>query len=838
MTTAPGMHRILNPAPHTLLTAALLLAHPGAGAEASRRMEAVSRPEPGGPSAPGAPGVLWIGGVGGVYFLAEPGELVVEVEKRDRNRRRGHHELRAILAGPDRRVLQEATIPDDGLPTGSGWGPRQRCRLAARVDGRGVCVLNVTVSQDRYGEAVAWAFRSNCRKYLIETARGHKDEAHQEPIVLASPDRPASICFMPRQKAFGVEVTGLPRAAAALRMLDARGTVLATLEVPAGGQVSHRFPTQRPRAAVPWRLELPAAEATVHIDGLTRWESGDPQPHLTCWTPDPASWFAWLDHRWLLTPYSRRVHGLPGESRNLTFQVHNSSARERSVQLGLEFPEDPSPAAAEAPGDACARLAVSRVTVAPGQSASVTLNCLLPASGRTCRVRLRATPADEPGFSTYSTLILKAEEAAASRPLAMPIVLEPYRHENDQFGCLPDYPVENQVYFDARNRPFVRTPHGISTWRDGRWVASAFRAAVTSRTPPFEGDTFGMTSTKLAFDRDNDLYALSTVGRTAALLHSADGGRTFAACVIPGRENRSRSFDFEQFSGHNALDGPPPILRYTLTRRDEQLIWRRLNDLELFVPKKHHGRIALGEPIPVSTRCLGWSGHSGMPAGVVSRGSKVHVVWGEATDPKLKVAGVPTFVASYDRATGQLGKPALVAHGPPANDVHNCPSITLDRQARLHVLAGTHGAPFPYARSLQPNDAQPRWTEPALTGDGLRQTYIGLVCGPDDTLHTVFRWWRFGVAPFPASSHATLAYQRKRPGRPWEPPRVLVVAPFSEYSVFYHRLTIDRKGRLFLSYDCWSTYWFYRNDHPGSRRVLLLSPDGGDTWKLAETSDF
>ena len=67
---------------------------------------------------------------------------------------------------------------------------------------------------------------------------------------------------------------------------------------------------------------------------------------------------------------------------------------------------------------------------------------------------------------------------------------------------------------------------------------------------------------------------------------------------------------------------------------------------------------------------------------------------------------------------------------------------------------------------------------------------------------------------------------------------VLVVAPFSEYSVFYHRLTVDRKGRLFLSYDYWSTHWFYRTDHWGDRRTLMMSPDGGTTWQLPQTADF
>jgi hypothetical protein len=198
---------------------------------------------------------------------------------------------------------------------------------------------------------------------------------------------------------------------------------------------------------------------------------------------------------------------------------------------------------------------------------------------------------------------------------------------------------------------------------------------------------------------------------------------------------------------------------------------------------------------------------------------------------------VPTYVVTVDRETRQVGEPAFVAHGPPANDIHNSPSITLDSRGYLHVLAGTHGRPFPYSRSLRPQDAAGGWTEPELVGDG-RQTYIGFVCGADDTLHAVFRLWRTGEGPHPLSIHATLAHQRKEPGKPWASPQVLVVAPFSEYSVFYHRLTIDRSGRLVLSYDYWSTYWFYRTDHFGDRRAVLLSPDAGTTWKMLESSDL
>ncbi len=197
---------------------------------------------------------------------------------------------------------------------------------------------------------------------------------------------------------------------------------------------------------------------------------------------------------------------------------------------------------------------------------------------------------------------------------------------------------------------------------------------------------------------------------------------------------------------------------------------------------------------------------------------------------------MPTFVATYDRASRTLSTPALIGYGPPANDVHNTPCITMDSRGYLHVLIGTHGRTFKYARSLEPNTAAAGWTEAEDVGPGLRQTYVGLVCGPDDTLHCVFRLWRDDGVYFPAGHYATLAYMRKPPGESWSDARLLVIAAFADYSIFYHRLTIDRRGRLFLSYDYWSTYWFYRNDRRADRRAMMMSPDAGDSWRLVSSN--
>ena len=196
----------------------------------------------------------------------------------------------------------------------------------------------------------------------------------------------------------------------------------------------------------------------------------------------------------------------------------------------------------------------------------------------------------------------------------------------------------------------------------------------------------------------------------------------------------------------------------------------------------------------------------------------------------------------YDKKTKNLSAPVRVGFGPPPNDTHNIPGITIDSHGYLHVLTGTHGRPFQYARSLRPMSIHDGWTEAESLLDKNRphstQTYLGLVTDQENTLHTIFRFWQHNVEPFPDTHYATLAYMSKKQGEPWSEPRILVQAPLSHYSNFRHRLTIDRKGRLFISYDYWSTYWFYRNDRKYSGRVLLMSSDGGKNWSLTTNDDF
>ncbi|MBN1294571.1 MAG: BNR-4 repeat-containing protein [Candidatus Latescibacteria bacterium] len=762
------------------------------------------------------------GGCGGIYFYAPQGELWVEVAKQDLNKRSNKTYLRAILFGPDRTVLDEVTIPDDGLSEGSGQGPVKRTMLRTNVERPGIYGLNITVSEDRYGEHMSWAFRTNCKHYLVETSRGHRDARHEEPLVLRDEGREGDVCFLPEPTPFSIEISDIPGGITSISLYDTTGKIITSLSISTEGMAKQEISSGVPRNNTPWRLHLPNCRATINIDGVTRWTYGEPWENLSLWTPDLSSWFNFHDNRWLLTPYNRTIYDTAGKQGAVQYTVHNNGTKPKRVSLAIEF---------DSGQEWPVTLSTGEVLLKADEAKPVSLEYSVPANGDEWTCHIRATVQDESRFSTWSSLTLRKGEAPAAKPVGIPIKLEPYRHENEQFGYLPDYPLDNQVYFDYDNQPYILVNDGLFITRGGAWQKTTdARRGDNGETIPIRP-----AETKVAFDRDNDIYFLGRAGGTTMLLHSRDHGATFTAWAIPG----SGSFDIEQFSGHNHPAGPPPLARFHETARDPNMIWRRINDLDLFLPvKKPDGSIEIGDPIPVSKQSIGLSVHSGIPSSMVSRGDKVHITWGEATDPADNAPGVPAFVATYDRTTGTLSKPSLAGYGPPANDIHNTPCITMDSKGYLHVLVGTHGRTFKYTRSLEPNSASGGWTQPVDVGPGLNQTYVGMVCDSDNTLHLVFRLWLNDTRYFPAGHYANLAYMSKKSGEAWSEARPLVVAPFSEYSIFYHRLTIDRNSTLFLSYDYWSTFWFYRTDHRGNRRSLLMSSDGGNIWQLAPSKEL
>ena len=109
-------------------------------------------------------------------------------------------------------------------------------------------------------------------------------------------------------------------------------------------------------------------------------------------------------------------------------------------------------------------------------------------------------------------------------------------------------------------------------------------------------------------------------------------------------------------------------------------------------------------------------------------------------------------------------------------------------------------------------------------------------------LHITFRQARRNVdSHFRGYGYDALVHQSLAPGQTkWSRPDLVVVPPLAGYSQYYQKLTVDRLGRLFVSCS-----YFSRLDPPATRyfrrfhhRMVLISGDGGRTWRFATTADF
>jgi hypothetical protein len=199
---------------------------------------------------------------------------------------------------------------------------------------------------------------------------------------------------------------------------------------------------------------------------------------------------------------------------------------------------------------------------------------------------------------------------------------------------------------------------GVQVLENGRWELRSFVDALKVAYPTFRGTYMGgaFSSPKVVFDGDGGLYtmvqAMFDGGRHAALLYSADRGLTWQVHDLGVGE-----FNLEQFTGHNATTAPPAILLHTQTA-PHPARFCAYHDLKLYLPRKTATGIAVGEPVLVSQSDVGACQHSGGPAATATKDGRTHIVWGEVAPDDAP--GVPTYVATFDHATGKLGEKVLL----------------------------------------------------------------------------------------------------------------------------------------------------------------------------------
>jgi len=770
-------------------------------------------------------------GSGTVLLMPEQGPLTMTFYKRDLNIYDGPDAMPISVREPLGAEVASVILPDDGQ---TGKGP-----YATEVQEETVTVQVTRPGLYRVvfsGGDLMFGMSANCERYVIESG-----------LTFNAPDTAGKIYFQPPEGEFVVAAAPLHRP----------GIQTITLH-DAGGSVLNAFELVRPVEDV----EFLVTEELGSRDGLWHFDIGKLDVTVTLrgvryWTVDPASYFDAAGSHLILAPRNTARYLSPGggtgfrivlyppEDYTGGFAVRIAQPEQEGVRFELADP-------AVQPVDYATDRMIVPVTV------TADARCR---AGAVFDGALEVQASDNPPAAAAARLQVRIGPSPVSRPLDMPIVLEPHRHEDWQFGYAPEYE-PNEVYFDLDNSPWLRhrTEHrhwsaGALLLEDGGWVLRPFTEAIRERFPGYQRPSSGsgFNGCRWAFDDDGGAWTVMRLLGTAsefsnAILYTPDRGRTWQTELIDGE-----LADLEAFTGHNH-PGTPAILAYRRTA-PHPAKFCAYHDLLLYLPRLEDGKLVVPEPIVVSDNCLGGCVHSGAPPTLATRDGRTHIVWGEVTD--AEEPGVPTYIATFDHATGELSEKVFIAHAPPVNDVHNVPAVVLDSEGFLHVITGAHGDVFFYRRSLRPNDIAGGFTETvrvldwteeegigrgSWAGDGIaRQTYIGLVCDEHDALHIAYRQSRSGVDSYlPDFAYYTaLSCQSKPKGEPWGPARLLVVPPVGGYSIYYHKLTVDRTGRLYLSYSYW-TNEAYQKDFPGlyHNRAVLTSTDGGESWKLAETADF
>ncbi|MGD9495473.1 MAG: BNR-4 repeat-containing protein [Armatimonadota bacterium] len=767
-----------------------------------------------------------------ILLQVEPGPLEVTVLKRDLNIYESEDTLHADLFDPLGRRLAQVDIPDDGIATAGGGHAQELQSATMSVDARVAGLHRLAI---RCGGDLVYGMESSVQRYVVAGE-----------MLFSEGSVGGRLFFEPPAEAFTITASALhDPGRQTVPLLNAGGDVLGELNLDVTGEEHTLSFEAGPRGGL-WSLDIAALDVRLAVSGVQHWSLGE------------GAWFDATKSKWMLLPYRTARYLQPGERTVVELRLRNSTGA--SDRFDVEVSADPGAATQILEPHLPVQLDAGQVA-----TVRVQVTALEGArAGDEYDVGVTARALNEPAAQASSGLAIRIGESPVSRLLDLPIVLRPYEHEDVQFGYAPDY-MTNEVYFDLANRPAIRqrteshyNSTGVFLLEDGHWVERGFMDAVRAAHPNYRSSygAGGFLGAKVAFDGQGGMYtmmqaSLADSERIVLLLFSPDEGRSWQVYDLPGG-----SFDIEQFTGHNALDIPPPVLCY-VTTAPHPATFASYNDLLLFMPRREGERLVIGEPVLVSSNCLGSCQHSGGPASTATRAGRTHIVWGEISgNPDGSGAderGVPTYVATYDHATGQLGATVLLGYGPPVNDVHNVPAITMDSEGYLHVLIGAHGANFQYTRSLAPNDAYAGWTEPepilrtdAVSegtdedGEG-RQTYISLVCDHNDTLHTAFRQWRAGVDPyFDGALYAALSVQHKPKDGPWSDAQPIVVPAVPGYSIYYHKLTVDRVGALYLSYSYWTSDTTYQDQFPERyhHRAVVVSRDGGQHWKLAETADF
>jgi hypothetical protein len=406
--------------------------------------------------------------------------------------------------------------------------------------------------------------------------------------------------------------------------------------------------------------------------------------------------------------------------------------------------------------------------------------------------------------------------SAPAQNATTPIVWQGFRSERQQFGYNPAF-VPGPVSIAPNGRPIIRDKN-LTLWvlqDNGTWKTVALLTVAEqslhqqgytwSTSPAFPGSPrFGSAAEqerRVVFDQRCHAYTVVNALRSslgfAFLLHSRDGGRSWAAYPLPGWTADGDVRMEMPSSPNHRLQRPPVLILHPNPPNTGSAVL-------LFAKQRSDGTLDLGRPVTVAnTVCC--ASHSGNDTQVVTDGDLVHFAYPSSkllVDPITGRRGTPQYVQTFRRSTGAVvSGPTLVGFGfdGPKGDAdkpnaHSQPALALDAGGSLHVVTSGHDAEMKYRKSLAPH-ASTRWSAPEYVSMPPHEyTYPSLILDLLGQPHVYAR-------SADANYRFVLVHRwRNRLDNTWSAQNVLL-DPGRSYKVeWYHKVTIDPGGRVFVSY--------------------------------------
>lgn len=434
-----------------------------------------------------------------------------------------------------------------------------------------------------------------------------------------------------------------------------------------------------------------------------------------------------------------------------------------------------------------------------------------------------------------------------------------------------DYEAPIALDFDKKNRPYIinNTAVGhnlkngvyqVTTIRKNEWVHFSYkdelealfgdRLYINAEDERYQGHN-ASRSCQLMIDDNDNLIALIDV-----MYKKADGKNAMRSVIVYANNITNNDFngDFvikdviptdsrrailEIRNSFNESKKYAPLIVFLKPQKDfpykTPAPWAQKNYGYAYLLNGYYNqeKLIFNEPVLLDSNIPGFGKHSGGESFAVTKGDYSFIAYTRHdsdpnSDPDGNNAG---YIKKFNRKTNTFDsdRKFLFDATPSFADGHSVPIIAVDKKGYLYVQSGAHAnnptGPFINAKSKNSLDIT-EWESNKNIGNN--RTYNSLLIDDSGKMHSFFR----------TDNPYKLYYQRGNTKKGFTNDNgSLFIDQNSNngYRVYYHHINKDRKDRIFISWTPNSGADYKTWDF---RRVLAVSDNKGETWKVVTKQDF